>query len=268
MSPRLIVFCDGTWNSRGDTRSDATPTNVWRLYSAIESADVADQKGLYLHGVGSGWSSSIGKLWAALNKLTGGSLDPIFGGASGWGLSRQVREGYSFLVREYQPGDEIYIFGFSRGAFAARSLVGLLKHAGLLRRDSAHEIRRVTKSYHRLLRGRRHKALLASLRERTHYPVRVRFLGVWDTVGALGAPIWGGSFSLNPLPVAPRYHDVNALDIVDQTFHAVAIDEKRATYAPVLFEGHSWNESSRLEQVWFRGRPFGCGWRLYPIRSC
>jgi hypothetical protein len=197
----------------------------------------------------------IGKFWTALDKLTGGRLDPLFGGSSGWGLSRQVREGYTFLVKNYQAGDEIFIFGFSRGAFAARSLVGLIKHAGLLRKDAEALIPDVTKAYHRLRRGEKHQEFLDSVRSKMQEPqVRIRFLGVWDTVGALGAPIWGGDFSLNPLPwMKSRFHDVDALDIVDEAFHAVAIDEQRAAYTPRLIPPEPKLQPHRFEQVWFRG---------------
>jgi hypothetical protein len=180
-------------------------------------------------------------------------LDPALGGSSGWGLSRQVREAYTFLVNEYAEGYEIFVFGFSRGAFTARSLVGLIKHAGLLRRTSVDRVREVTKAYHRLFRAQRHGKLLESVHPETHLGVRVRFLGVWDTVGALGTPIWGGNYSLNPLPIEPQYHDIDALDVVDEACQALAIDEQRAAYLPRLFSLRSGCEGCRVEQVWFRG---------------
>lgn len=253
---RLIVCCDGTYNTPGQLdRGVLSPTNISKLDVAIkqEPSYNRSQKAKYFPGVGRGWAESIGVVWKLLNRLTFGLLDPAFGGASGWGLSRQVREAYTFLVNEYAEGDEIFIFGFSRGAFAARSLVGLIKHAGLLRRTSAARVRKVTKAYHRLLRAPRHGKLLESVRPEIHPGVRVRFLGVWDTVGALGTPIWGGNFSLNPLPVEPRYHDIDALDIVDEACQALAIDEQRAAYLPKLFSPRSGCEGCRIEQVWFRG---------------
>jgi hypothetical protein len=255
MSRQLIVCLDGTYNTPGQLdHGRAAPTNVWKLAKVLSCDESRDsvRKVKYLPGVGHGTSAAIGWFCRFLNRISVGTLDHWFGGASGWGLSQQIREGYKFLVDEYIPGDQIFIFGFSRGAFAARSLVGLIKNAGLLNREASPLIRRVTRAYHRLLRAPKHRAFLFFVRPLTYTEARVHFLGVWDTVGALGAPIEGGRFSLNPLKMAPRFHDIDALDIVDATCHALAIDELRAAYSPVLF--HRGSEcTARLEQVWFRG---------------
>lgn len=248
---RLVLLFDGTWNSAALRKG--TITNVARLRALAERSGGPTQKVFYLHGVGRGWSAFIGPLWKFVNTITRGLLDPVFGGASGWGLSRQIREGYALLVREYLPGDEIFIFGFSRGAYAARSLVGLVQHAGLLTAGHERQIQAVTHAYHRLLRGDRHKRTLEQRRRLSHDHVRVRFLGLWDTVGAMGAPVWGGQFSLNPLPIAPRFHAVNAMSLVDTVCHAVAIDEQRVSYTPVLVEPDASNAPRLLRQEWFRG---------------
>lgn len=256
MKRKLVVCCDGTYNVPGQADSGLpAPTNVWKVCHALQH-DPSSYPGKmvrYFRGVGRGWAASIGWIWRLAHWISFGRLDHLFGGVSGWGLSRQIRDAYTFLAEEYEEGDEIYVFGFSRGAFAARSLVGLIRHAGLPRKSDRTLIRKVAKAYHRLRRGRQHREYLQSVQPLMWPGVRVRFLGVWDTVRALGLPVWGGNFSLNPLPLAERYHDVNALDVVDAAYHALAIDDQRAAFAPVLFRTEPGRARGKLEQVWFRG---------------
>src|SRR5215217_600642 len=114
----LIVCCDGTWNRPDQIdRGVAAPTNVAKLALALADTDAAGNRQLlhYQAGVGT-------RRW---EHLTGGGL--------GVGLSRNVIECYRFVVDNYEPGDELYFFGFSRGAFTARSLAGLVRNAGILR---------------------------------------------------------------------------------------------------------------------------------------
>jgi uncharacterized protein (DUF2235 family) len=115
---RLILSFDGTWNTPDDdgTEGGNTTTNVSRLHDAVLPRDVDDtvQKAWYDRGVGTDW----------YNRLTGG--------LGGVGLSRNIRQGYAHLAKEYEPGDEIFLFGFSRGAYTARSLVGLIRNCGIL----------------------------------------------------------------------------------------------------------------------------------------
>ena len=238
MHRKLIVLCDGTWSSPESVASGAAPTNVSRLYRAIEDAGEPTQRALYLRGIGRGRLP-----W----------LSPILGGAAGWGLSGQIRRAYTFLVDEFRSGDEIYVFGFSRGAFAVRSLVGLLAHAGLLRRDSAGMVRQLTHAYHHLaLRGRYH-ALIDVARPRMHSDMRVRFLGVWDTVAALGAPVWGGTFTSTRCSCGRDITTSTPRTSSMTCFISCRIDEKRATYAPVLFDVDAARPAHRIEQAWFRG---------------
>jgi uncharacterized protein (DUF2235 family) len=249
---RHILLFDGTWNTPSQRdRGKPAPTNVWRISRAISTSAGDQQRVAYFRGVGRGWGASIGVIWRLLNSASGRRLDSVFGGASGWGMSGQIRAAYKNLVLAYKPGDEIFVFGFSRGAYAARSFIGLLHHAGLLQRDARGRIRRVMRAYHRLLRSPHHKAYIEQCQSLMHRGVRVRFLGVWDTVGALGAPVFGGEFSLNPLPLQRRFHDINALDDVDEAYHALAMDELRASFLPKLFSAGC--GARYFEQAWFRG---------------
>ena len=126
---RLIVCCDGTWN-RADHVDEGkpAPTNVRRLYLAIDQ-ETAPQRARYIEGVGT-------KRW-----------EHIRGGALGFGLSRNVRDGYTFLVDNYEPGDELWFFGFSRGAFTARSLAGLVRNSGILQRQKRGMVKEAYKLY-------------------------------------------------------------------------------------------------------------------------
>jgi uncharacterized protein (DUF2235 family) len=227
---RLVVCCDGTWN-----RPDATsPTNVVKLSRAVAAADATGTQQLvcYHRGVGTD------------------RFERIRGGAFGLGLSRHVRDCYRFVVDHYEPGDELFFFGFSRGAYTARSTVGLIRNAGVLRREHRE---RVDDAYG-LYRGRgdaRHPngAAAEAFRRRYSYDdVAVRFVGVWDTVGALGIP---GV----PKLLAGRlwaFHDTQLSSRVAVAYQALAIDERRRPFTPSLWYRKA-GDDKPLEQRWFAG---------------
>jgi uncharacterized protein (DUF2235 family) len=225
---RIVVCCDGTWN-RPD---QAAPTNVFKASRAIRSRDGdRHQIVLYHRGVG-----------------TGNWLDRVTGGAFGHGLDRNIEEVYRFLVLNYEPGDEVYFLGFSRGAYTVRSTAGLIRNARLLRRE---HIDRAPEAL-RLYRSPTHPDDDAAQQFRGDYAwplFRMKFLGVWDTVGALGVPLHGLNFLTRG-----RYdfHDVKLSSWVENAFHAVSIDEQRSSFRPSLWE-HQQTEGQRMEQVWFAG---------------
>jgi uncharacterized protein (DUF2235 family) len=226
---RIVVCCDGTWN-RPDAKS---PTNVVKLANAVADSDgPTQQRVLYHAGVGTG------------------RFDRIRGGGFGWGLSRNVRDCYRFVVRSFEPGDQLFLFGFSRGAYTARSTVGLIRNAGILRREN---LDRVDEAY-QLYRGRgddRHPNGAESTRFRARYShdeIAVRFVGVWDTVGALGIPgvpkflcgrLWA-------------FHDTELSSKVERAYQALAIDERRRPFVPSLWHRKR-GDDNVLEQVWFAG---------------
>jgi uncharacterized protein (DUF2235 family) len=169
---RLVICCDGTWN-RPDQAKDRRPcpTNVTKLAMALadQDADGTAQRLYYHPGVGTHEG------------------ERLLGGIFGLGLSSDVRSAYRFVVENYDPGDEIFLFGFSRGAFTARSTAGLIRNAGILRREN---IARVDEAYAPYRdRAFRPRALESTLFRRAWSPEpRIRFIGVYDTVGALGIP--------------------------------------------------------------------------------
>jgi uncharacterized protein (DUF2235 family) len=197
-------------------------------------------------------------------------LNRVRGGAFGDGLDANIIDGYRWLVQRYRPGDEVYIFGFSRGAYTARSLVGLIRNCGLLVRAlrdvdgapvdlaeaSPADIERTVQLAYDIYRSRKpddhpNAAHAQRFREACAREIRVKCLGVWDTVGALGVPLRVFA-SLNRERYA--FHDTKLSGIVDNAFHALAIDEHRPEFEATLWAPTSANSAGqRIEQVWFPG---------------
>ena len=231
---RLICCLDGTWND--DKREDAL-TNVVKLRRAIPAHDAAGVRQIahYVEGIATGYT---GKLRFAI-------------GAVALEVGDRIRAGYKFLVENYEPGDEIYLFGFSRGAFQARSLAGLIAHVGIVRRDGAVDMAEVWRAYtHR--RARSGAALLAKLRANAHHPVRIKCVGVWDTVGNLGNPLYPHGL----IGLRFKFHDTSLSDTVDVALHALSIDEKRGPFSPTLWtlpRGKRLPAHQHVEQVWMAG---------------
>ncbi|MBI3223556.1 MAG: DUF2235 domain-containing protein [Mycolicibacterium cosmeticum] len=232
MTKSLVICCDGTWN----TPDQKSPTNVTKM--ALALADVDDrgreQRVFYHQGVGSS------------------PRERLRGGAFGFGLSRDVRDAYRFLVQNYDPGDRLYFFGFSRGAFTARSTAGFVRNCGILRRQEEGRIDEAYKLYRD--RNKHPRSLAATIFRRSYsYESRIRFIGVWDTVGALGVPV-DGLHVISWLNRRWQFHDTDLSTTVDAAFHAVSIDEQRGPFRPTLWSQQSPPpEGQVVEQVWFSG---------------
>lgn len=238
---RLVVFFDGTWNRADQHSSDGKPcpTNITKLF---ESVNESDDNGIcqiihYVQGVG----TKIGE------RITGGGF--------GFGISDNIKEGYKFLVSNYNPGDEIFIFGFSRGAFSARSLAGLINNMGILRRNKLALIDTAYKKY-RDRKPQWHPSGESSVdfrKKNTWGNEKIKFLGVFDTVGALGAP-FGFIFSkIIALLFKCYFHDTQLSQIIENAYHAVAIDEKRVPFQPTLMTPNKTHNHTNFEQRWFSG---------------
>ena len=226
---RLVLLFDGTWDRREDT------TNVWRFYLMLRKSP--DQVVYYDEGVGTQPGAAL------------------VGGAFASGLSRKVLNGYLWLMENYQDtaesergiADSLYILGFSRGAFSARSLLGTLSISGLLRKDATRRIIDVfALSTVPALMSDAEAA--RSFRTEFSREVTVTFVGVWDTVGALGVPY----LSL-PFLEQFNHHKVRELPpIVQHARHALALDEHRKIFRPTKWPGRT-REDQTLEQRWFSG---------------
>jgi uncharacterized protein (DUF2235 family) len=269
-----IVLCsDGTGNSTIKNRG----TNVYKLYEAVDiepSPGNPRQIAFYDDGVGTGSLRFV----------------RAFGGAFGFGFARNLRDLYQSLARVYRPGDSIYLFGFSRGAYTVRGLAGLITTCGIVPGSdlSERELRRAVNAAYRIYRlgyrpdnevNRADAIARAEAFRKQHgvyepgNPVRIAFIGVWDTVGAVGFP--DGTWPKRILWVLSRYRvpwfkNYHLSHIVDHACHALAIDDERRTFHPELWDervpansrvpedkrvlGRDNKErDARLEQVWFPG---------------
>jgi Uncharacterized alpha/beta hydrolase domain (DUF2235) len=200
-------------------------------------------------------------------------------GATGWGLSRNVRQLYGELARVYAPGDKIFLFGFSRGAFTVRALAGLIHACGILDlsrystngafdravRDAYYEYRQLYNSWLTRLFHETKKLTperVAELRRRFSVDVPefanpdagrlIPFMGVWDTVDAVGLPVAAAEF-VNRVIYAYKFPDRFLNLSVGHACHALALDEERESFAPVLWNELKTEEPERIEQVWFSG---------------
>ena len=250
----LIVCCDGTWNTP-DQEHDGVPvpTNVVRFYNAVPEGQVTftdrtvgAQLKYYHSGVG-----AEGNWW---EKLVGGGV--------GIGLGKNVLSAYRWLGANYQADDRIFLLGFSRGAFTARSLGGMISTCGLLNLQGLSDKdvwSRVSTAYDK---GYRKKEKFPSQADwagdwafngtgTADKKVRVRFVGVWDTVGALGIPNDLAILNLVDQPNKYSFHDTSLSPLVDSARHAVAMDEKRASFTPTLWTGIPAGRD--VKQVWFPG---------------
>lgn len=168
--------------------------------------------------------------------------------ATGKGINTSIRRGYGWLASRYRPGDRIFLFGFSRGGYAVRSLAGMIGQIGLLRREHASERNVMTafRLYERDDPGR-HGVIF---RERfCHGDIPVEMLGIWDTVKALGLPYPILSYLH---PATAEFHDHGLAAHIRHGYHALAVDEDRRAYRPILWE-RSPGWEGRLEQCWFPG---------------
>lgn len=238
---RLVVCCDGTWNKP----DNQTITNVEKIARTVQT-DPATAGGVhqlvyYIGGVG---ASSY-------------RADRLLGGAFGFGLFQNVISSYRFLAQNYEPGDEIFIIGFSRGAYTARSVAGMIGRVGLLTKLSLVE-ERLPSAVHLYRRtdlpdGPIGSSVEEFKHDHCHAP-KIAFLGVFDTVGALGVPGF--------MKLAPQFHDVQLRSQVQRARHALAIDETRLKFAPTLWESPADAstgspaqpiDDARVKQVWFEG---------------
>lgn len=264
-SRNLIVLADGTGNSA----AKPFKTNVWRLYQALDLNDGA-QVAMFGDGVG---TSSV-------------RLLRVLGLAFGFGVKRNVIELYKFLCRNYNRGDRIWMFGFSRGAFTIRVLAGLIRREGLVSFATEAELARHALAAYRAYRIKAFPTKLPWLRagrwlrdrlvhrwnratEAKPYEaaakdteVEIRFLGVWDTVVAYGLPIDELTQAVDRWVWPLKFRDDSLLPNVRCARHALSLDDERRTFFPI-----PWNEAieksrpaegsvrdpGRLRQVWFPG---------------
>jgi uncharacterized protein (DUF2235 family) len=270
MQKKLVLFSDGTGNSSAKLQK----TNVWRLFEALEQ-NRCDVRAIYDDGVG----TSSNRYLAAL------------GGAFGWGLKRNALHLYKFVCRNYAGGDAIYGFGFSRGAFTIRVVAGLIAREGLVTFRTEEELDHNAKVVYRrfrtkafpskspvviVMRALRDAALALrdwlrghptyvqlrqDMKSRDQLDVRIRFLGVWDTVEAYGMPVLELKRAIDWVIWPMMFGDLSLSPKVDRACHALSLDDERTTFHPLIWD--EWAEAElvkngrvkpgRITQVWFPG---------------
>lgn len=240
---RILCFFDGTWNSADDTAI----TNVVKLCRAVPeiARDGVRQVAHYIVGIAT--EKGYGDLKFAA-------------GAVGWGVAERILTGYRELAKSYVPGDEIYVFGFSRGAYQARSLAGFVSLVGVLAPDNLGRVEEAWTHY-RQHGGDTAQPGLAQLRALGTWPARIRLVGVWDTVGNLGLPFAVTTDISRDL----AFHSSELSPNVDVGLHALSIDEPRGSFSPTFWtarKGAALPEGQIVEQVWFPGdhANVGGGW--------
>ncbi|MEX0622349.1 MAG: DUF2235 domain-containing protein, partial [Saccharospirillum sp.] len=221
---------DGTWNRPEEDLEKDFPSNVLRLARAIKPGQGNDRQHVFYDwGLGSYHNS-------------------ISAGATGRGIHKNILDGYRYIVQNYDPGDHIYLFGFSRGAYTVRALSGLINNCGILKRASAPLIAEAWKVYKSPLAKNHPNGANAQAfrKDHSHASCDIHFVGVWDTVGALGIP-----FSLMGLLEShDEFYDTKMGSNVTFARHALAIDEQREDFEPTVWTPRPGVD---LKQVWFAG---------------
>jgi uncharacterized protein (DUF2235 family) len=235
MNKKIIICCDGTWNKPEDDKPGRVPTNVLKLVRAIQPTDSGGNNQIVYYDQGIG---------------TGGFFDKYIGGATGKGISGNIKEAYRFLANNFNEGDEIYCFGFSRGAYSVRSLGGLISTIGILPKSDLDKLTMAYNYYKKHPDKRKKYKYYDEIKElmKNTIKVRIKFMGVWDTVGALGAPTPLLGWLTRKLWV--RFHDTTSRNI-DYAYHALAIDERRGPFAPGIWT--QCDDCKEMKQVWFSG---------------
>ena len=246
MGRHLVVCTDGTWN-QPDQRDHGlvVPSNVVKVARAVAGCDDGGVEQCVYYDTGVG---------------TGGWWDRIKGGAVGIGLSENVKQAYEALGKMFEPGDRIFLFGFSRGAYTARSLAGLIGLCGIPKggEDNVGEIaQRAFRIYRLGPRARRRgEKARGHIKKHSHEdqegrPVNaIHFVGVWDTVGALGIPLaLFNAYNRYRF----KFHDTALGDHIERAYHALAIDEHRGPFKPTLWLDGKASEKQVVEQLWFPG---------------
>jgi len=221
MGKNIVICCDGTGNEYGKNN-----TNVVAMYTPI-IRDAA-QMAYYDPGVGT---------FSVLGRTLGKKIGIIMGNAFGYGLQANIEDAYEYLMNRYEPGDRLFLFGFSRGAFTVRALAGMLHKVGILQKGSKNLIPYASRIYN----THGNDDIAAGFKATYSHECKPHFIGVWDTVASLGL-FYGKKFfnaRLNP--------------DVTHSYHAIAIDEKRKKFPVSLWDESSRTPDQTIEQVWFAG---------------
>jgi uncharacterized protein (DUF2235 family) len=229
MPKNIVVFSDGT----GQEGGKGFNTNVYKLYNMIEDR-TENQISFYDRGLGTGW-----------RKITGN--------ISGMGISQNIYECYQFIFDNYIAGDNIFLFGFSRGATTVRSLSAFIHLFGILPKARPELIKQAYKIY-KISDNEKRKARAKEFISRHHnHWTKIKFLGVWDTVDALGLPFRKLNTLFDWIPLfRHKFHNLLLSESVEHARQALAIDDERLIFHPKVWETEI-KEYQTMKQVWFCG---------------
>lgn len=259
----IVICCDGTSNHPGQVvDGKLAPTNVSLFHGAIadQTASGWTQVTWYDPGVGTG-TSTVSKRATRLARLARWVVSALPGwfpdivnrmlkvleAATGASIEENIEQGYREIVRQYEPGDRIFLVGFSRGAYTARCIAGVIARCGLLRREHIRFVAEVITLYRR--RTGASPTPLVDAKYVHAGPPRVHALALWDTVASLGLPLWGWWFRIGALwrnlPL-----DTDPAPVCEHVYHALSMDERRSMFFPTMV---SPAKGIGVEQMWFRG---------------
>ena len=234
MAKNIVVFSDGT----GQEGGEGPDTNVYKLFKICENRT---KRQVLFYDRGLGTTAHCSRFMRFLANTTG------------FGISKNLKECYRFIFENYQAKDKIFLFGFSRGATTVRSLAGFIEMFGMLPKSRPELIARAYRIY-QISDPERRKIKAKEFREKHHNMwVKIEFLGVWDTVAALGLPWKQLSAAVNKIPgFKHEFHDLTLPPAVKNAYQALSIDDEREVFHPVL-----WNETTApnqiMQQTWFAG---------------
>lgn len=231
MSKRIVFCADGTWDTA------TSRSNVYLFYKSL--LVTGDQMPFYDDGVGS----------------EGALILKVVEGAIGAGIQQKIKDGYTKIAQVYEEGDQIFIVGFSRGAYTARSLAGMIADCGLPTKNFSTDLVNTVFQAYRDPHNRAN--ILQKLADCSMFPAQINMIGVWDTVGSLGL-----TAALGGVDPVVSFLDTNLHPNMLHAYHALAIDEKRPQFQPTL-----WNtpmQGQTLEQVWFSGFHSDVGGGAFP----
>ena len=237
----LVICLDGTWNTPDQRDRDRqVPSNVVKIARAVATKTTTQQPEQVVY-----YDTGVG---------TAGILDRLIGGVTGHGISENIRTAYRWLIKHFQEGDRLFLFGFSRGAYSARSLAGLIGICGIPR-PSGRGVDSLVKEAYTIYRDKNRTSRdIDSKQFRVDSKAvraTVHLIGVWDTVGKLGVPTCG------PIGWWTRrrsgFHDIDLGAHIRHAFHALAINERRGPFQPELWSTNASNHGQVVVQAWFPG---------------
>lgn len=254
---RIILLLDGTWNEDYIFGNDSNIVRIRDIIAdSLDPTSVLDSKNSPDLRIGASPRTFAGREYIVFYQrgVGTGPLDKIRGGAFGEGLDINVRRAYRFLSFHYEIGDEVFIFGFSRGSYTARSLTGYLGSVGLLRCEACTEAQEsLAWAFYRTPTNDRHPGTWKQLEPYVHSRdlVRIACLALFDTVGALGVPF---HYFRKVNRSKFEFHDVELSSLVGLALHALAIDEHRRPFEATMWRRNKFKRTSAaVEQVWFPG---------------